>query len=63
MLVIDGEQLIEKDARPNAGVQSHEQGESGFKLVPVGDVATGLGGAEADVDEGEEGQADEQHSR
>ena len=63
MLVIDGEQLIEKDTRPDAGVQAHDQRESGLKLVPVGDIATGLGGAEADVDEREEGQTDEQDSR
>ena len=63
MLVIDSEQLIEKDARPDAGVQAHDQREGGFKLVPVGDIATGLGGAEADVDEREEGQTDEQDSR
>ena len=54
---------MDESGRGDAGVQAHDQREGGFKLVPVGDIATGLGGAEADVDEREEGQTDEQDSR
>ena len=63
MLVVDREQFVDESGRGDAGVQAHDQREGGFKLVPVGDIATGLGGAEADVDEREEGQTDEQDSR
>jgi hypothetical protein len=59
VLVVDGEEFVEKGTRRDPGVQAEDECDGRLEFVPVGDVAGGFHGADAHEAQGDEGQQDE----
>jgi hypothetical protein len=61
VLVVYGQQLIEQRGGSDAVVETQNEGDGGLVFVPVGDIAAGFEGAEADVAERNQRENDQQH--